>query len=566
MTTRTSCSGATATRRSTTSARTGRRIPPRSARCCSRGRRAKRSRATRLVLPARRLDVPGLLRLGADRDARGPRRRRGLPRHRGPPARRAGAARARCGACVARGLAAADRGAGGRRGGVGGGVRRHRPGGRSRDRASAGRDLALRARRRRRPWSAPGAIDRIRSRPAPAGRWTARRSPRWSWRPAAPRGSRTSARSPARLPTPPARPGSAHAPARRSSSTATSGARWAPGSTEREPLPDDIEDRLAEFTELVATAISNSASREELARLADEQAALRRVATLVARGVPPRDVFAAVAREVGRLLGVDVTHMARVRERRHRDGGGRLEPRRTSMVAVGTRRPLDGEQRRRSWSSRTRPPARIDGYDGCLRRTAASRGPELGIRRRSAPDRRRAAAVGRADRLLEAEAEPLPADTESRLANFTELVATAISNSPGAGRGASPRGRAGRAAARGYAGRARIACRARSSPRSRKSWDGCSTSTPRGWSASRTTTRPRSSRRGAGCRRSCRSARACRWAGERHRDGRRNRAGRLVSTTTRIATGVHLGVRAPAGRPVRGRRHRSWSTDGCGAR
>ncbi|MEA3191618.1 MAG: hypothetical protein QOD77_2226, partial [Thermoplasmata archaeon] len=67
-------------------------------------------------------------------------------------------------------------------------------------------------------------------------------------------------------------------------------------STDRMPLPDQIEERLAEFTELVATAISNTASRAELARLADEQAALRRVATLVARGVPPPEVFAAVAR------------------------------------------------------------------------------------------------------------------------------------------------------------------------------------------------------------------------------------------------------------------------------
>jgi GAF domain-containing protein len=82
-------------------------------------------------------------------------------------------------------------------------------------------------------------------------------------------------------------------------------------SKDGEPLPDGIEDRLAEFTELVATAISTTASREQLARLADEQAALRRVATLVARGVPPPEVFAAVAREVGLLLGVDATHMAR---------------------------------------------------------------------------------------------------------------------------------------------------------------------------------------------------------------------------------------------------------------
>ena len=33
--------------------------------------------------------------------------------------------------------------------------------------------------------------------------------------------------------------------------------------------------------------------------LAEQQAALRRVATFVARGVPPNDVFAAVAEEAG---------------------------------------------------------------------------------------------------------------------------------------------------------------------------------------------------------------------------------------------------------------------------
>ena len=45
--------------------------------------------------------------------------------------------------------------------------------------------------------------------------------------------------------------------------------------------------------------------------LADEQAALRRIATLVARGVPPEEVFAAVTGEVGRLLGGGLAGMAR---------------------------------------------------------------------------------------------------------------------------------------------------------------------------------------------------------------------------------------------------------------
>ena len=79
------------------------------------------------------------------------------------------------------------------------------------------------------------------------------------------------------------------------------------GVAEGEPLPGGIVDRLAGFTELVATAISNTASREQLTRLADEQAALRRVATLVAQGAPPAELFGAVAAEVGGLLRADVT-------------------------------------------------------------------------------------------------------------------------------------------------------------------------------------------------------------------------------------------------------------------
>jgi GAF domain-containing protein len=52
-------------------------------------------------------------------------------------------------------------------------------------------------------------------------------------------------------------------------------------------------------------------SGEELRVLAEEQAALRRVATLVARGVPPDEVFAAVTVEVVRLLPVDFARMGR---------------------------------------------------------------------------------------------------------------------------------------------------------------------------------------------------------------------------------------------------------------
>ncbi len=64
--------------------------------------------------------------------------------------------------------------------------------------------------------------------------------------------------------------------------------------------------KLAQLAEeqaaLLAAAISNADSRAGLTRLAQEQTALRRVATLVARGAPPEDVFTAVSEEAGQLL------------------------------------------------------------------------------------------------------------------------------------------------------------------------------------------------------------------------------------------------------------------------
>jgi hypothetical protein len=56
-----------------------------------------------------------------------------------------------------------------------------------------------------------------------------------------------------------------------------------------------------------------AAEATRLARvLAEEQAPLRRVATLVARGVPPAEVFPAVAQEVRHVLGADATTIVRL--------------------------------------------------------------------------------------------------------------------------------------------------------------------------------------------------------------------------------------------------------------
>jgi GAF domain-containing protein len=68
---------------------------------------------------------------------------------------------------------------------------------------------------------------------------------------------------------------------------------------------------VAQFAELVSTAISNIESRAKVERLAAEQSALRRVATLVAREHAPEDRFATLAEELGVLLGVDATLILR---------------------------------------------------------------------------------------------------------------------------------------------------------------------------------------------------------------------------------------------------------------
>ena len=84
------------------------------------------------------------------------------------------------------------------------------------------------------------------------------------------------------------------------------------GSVTPGPVPADTEARMNDFAELVATAIANAATRHELQAsrdslgvLATQQTALRRVATLVARGVNPAEVFSAVAEEMARCLNAE---------------------------------------------------------------------------------------------------------------------------------------------------------------------------------------------------------------------------------------------------------------------
>jgi signal transduction histidine kinase len=197
-------------------------------------------------------------------------------------------------------------------------------------------------------------------------------------------------------------------------------------STQEQSLPADSESRLASFTELVATAIANAESRAGLAQLAEQQAALRRMATLVARGVAPEEVFAAVTDEVGRLLPVELASMGRY------EAGGAL----TFVAAwgtaggvfpVGSRHVLGGKNLG-TIVYETGRPVRVDHY------ADSSSGP-LGAGVREAGIRSAVATPiiveGRRWGVIAAGStrdQPLPADAEARLGSFTDLVATAISN------------------------------------------------------------------------------------------------------------------------------------------
>src|SRR5262245_30084128 len=92
------------------------------------------------------------------------------------------------------------------------------------------------------------------------------------------------------------------------------GATWgviALPATRDAPIPAGVEPRLSVFTELVASAISNAEAHDALALLADEQAALRRVATLVAHESSPAEIFGAVTEEACRVLASEAVGLLR---------------------------------------------------------------------------------------------------------------------------------------------------------------------------------------------------------------------------------------------------------------
>jgi GAF domain-containing protein len=205
--------------------------------------------------------------------------------------------------------------------------------------------------------------------------------------------------------------------------------------TRHERFPSDTEKRMAGFTELIGTAIANAEGRaqleessDELRRLAQEQAALRRVATLVARGTPPSEVLAAVAHEIGLVLGAEATTIARL------DPDGEMTilavvGAHSEELAVGSRWKPEPPLAL-AVALRTGRAARCDDYSEASGEFVDATVRRLGIRSSvAAPIVVEGNLWGAT--VCGTRREHLPADTEKRMAGFTELIGTAIANAEG---------------------------------------------------------------------------------------------------------------------------------------
>jgi PucR C-terminal helix-turn-helix domain/GAF domain/GGDEF-like domain len=191
---------------------------------------------------------------------------------------------------------------------------------------------------------------------------------------------------------------------------------------------DELMDELLNSAEVPAEQLPGSVDDTELyaeyRRLAAEQAALRRVSALVARGVEPSEVFDAVTTELRRCLDASTAGLWRY-------GTGEISllsavylPDATVKWPVGTRTPIKGNTLAAE-VHRTGRPARMDSYanaTGTLADRVRATGLHAAVGVPVIVDGRMwgMAAVG------SNRPGPMPADTEAQMSHCAELIATAL--------------------------------------------------------------------------------------------------------------------------------------------
>ena len=173
-------------------------------------------------------------------------------------------------------------------------------------------------------------------------------------------------------------------------------------------------------------AMSSDGSLTQLEALLAEQAALRRVATMVAAGTPAPALFDRVCEELGKLLAVKATDMIRYENERVATVVGSWTGGDTPSFPVGERVPAEGETVTAK-ICRSGRPERVDDYDD-VEGELAARLREFGIRSVvGAPIH----VAGRLWGALMASSElahAYPPGTEARIGSFAELVTAALAN------------------------------------------------------------------------------------------------------------------------------------------
>jgi hypothetical protein len=163
----------------------------------------------------------------------------------------------------------------------------------------------------------------------------------------------------------------------------------------------------------------------EYRRLVAEQAAVRRVGTLVARGVEPSEVGGAVAEEMRQALGAITAGLWRF------ETSGEItlvaaaaDPDALAKWPLGARTPIEGNTLA-AIVHRTGLPARIDSYEN-IAGSLAARVRAVGVRAAVGVPIIVDGAVWGLAAVASREPHPMPADTEMRISRFAELIATAL--------------------------------------------------------------------------------------------------------------------------------------------
>jgi signal transduction histidine kinase len=182
---------------------------------------------------------------------------------------------------------------------------------------------------------------------------------------------------------------------------------------------DEVVSIVRDFTE-------KRRADARLRALAEEQAALRRVATLVASDAAPEQVFQLVTEEVGRLLGIREAVLERFVDSETATVVGRFGTHMTGGFELGSTLPI--EEGLPAWTVlHTGVAARVESFEGFPGKLA-TRVRALGYRSAVGVPIVVAGSIWGALVAALREEEALPPETERRMQAFAELVALAVAS------------------------------------------------------------------------------------------------------------------------------------------